>query len=280
MRRSALERGLFSLAVTVLLVAPAPALAEKLYSVWTLKQTISADAIDVRFGKPFLDQRLLPYLAAKLSAPAVMADGKQINEGTYLFAVYQADGQMAFCTVKDRSIGNAVKSAFVPALDKRPCFIDRDEDGRFELGFTVFDKYGSALTPSGNLSSATLIAKPVEFQIVDSVDFPYVWQFDYALTGSRIPEKTRIAVRFDNGKGFQMLSGEQQHAAPDTPLAFNLAFKIHHVTGDQASISLVVDPALYIVGESGGTFAPAALPAFVRQWQGVLPGALGGVDPA
>ena len=263
-RRPVARPVLSSLLVGASLIASTPAHAEKFYSVWRLQQTLPPDPIDARFSKPFLEQRLLPYRAAKLLAPATLADGTQINAGTYLFAVFQADGQQAFCTVKDRSIGNAVKSAFVPALDKRPCFVDADTDGNFDRIFTVFDKYGSALTPSGNLSSAVALAKPAAYQAVDPAEFPYKFLFDYALSGSRTPEKARIAVRFDNGKGFQPLTGEQQRSAPDTPLAMNIAVKIHRVTDDQASISIVADPALYIVGESGGYFAPAALPAYVR----------------
>ena len=103
-----------------------PTHAAKLYSVWTLVPQMPTGQIEVAKDAPFLVQRLLPYEAVRLEAPAVISPKSQLAAGTVLFKVYQADGKAAYCTLKDQSAGNVAKSLFIPAFDKRPCLIDAD----------------------------------------------------------------------------------------------------------------------------------------------------------
>jgi hypothetical protein len=214
-------------------------------------------------GKVFLEQRLLPYRLARLSGDAILPNGKQISAGTYLFIVYQQDGRAAYCTIKDQSGGNVSKSLFIPALDKRPCLVDADKDGKFESSFGVFDKYGSALTPSGNLSSAKPIAAPVSYNIVEPAEFPVVRKFSFTLTGSELA-KARIEVQYDNGTGYVPLENRVKDPVAGSPEALNLRADIETLQSNQAKMNLTIDPNRFVVGDSGGSFVTAFIPEFVN----------------
>lgn len=224
-------------------------------------------AIDAEFGKPFLVQRLLPYKLVQLSSDAQLNKKKKLPARTFLFAVYQNDGKLAYCTVKDQSLGNVAKSLFIPALDKRPCLVDANDDGKFEASFGVFDKYGSALTPSGNLSSAKPLIEPVAYEQVMPSQFPAVRRFQYSLAGSKDPLKSRIEVGFSNSdvSNFTPMTGWSKDSVPGSPAALNIVAKINEVVGDKAQIDVSAAPDLYIVGDSGGTFGAEPLPDFVEK---------------
>lgn len=260
MRQSLHSRTLICLA-TILLSSPAA--AKPLYSVWTAQPVGQTGKLEAEFGKPFLVQRILPYRLVRLSAEAVIDQKKTLSPQTHLVAVYQRDGKSAYCTVKDHSLGNVSKSFFIPALDKRPCLVDSDNDGQFEASFGAFDKYGSALTPSGNLSSAAPLVRPVPYEQLDPAQFPFVRQLDYALSGPKEAAKARIEVRFDNGSGFVRMQNQTKPVAPGSPAALNVVATIGTVNGDRAQIDVRVNPDLVIVGESGGTFGADPLPEFV-----------------
>lgn len=254
----------FALLGTLLAIA-APAAAKPLFSVWTLEEVGPVGAVDAEFGTPFLVQKLLPYKLVQLLGDAQLHGKGTIASQTYLFAVFQSDGQIAYCTVKDQSLGNVSKSMFIPALDKRPCLIDADDDGRFEASFGVFDKYGSALTPSGNLSSAKPLKLPVTYEKREPRQFPFVRQFDYALAGSKDPLKTRIDVRYDNGSGFKPMVNDSRRDSPTAPTALNVGATIERIVGDRAQITIAIKPDLVVVGESGGTFGAGPIPDFVKK---------------
>lgn len=265
MLRQAARTGVnWALAAIALTTSNSPVLAAPLTSVWTLEPLGPVGTIETDFGARFLEQRLLPYRLARLADEAQLANGKPIAAGTYLFVVYQADGQSAFCTIKDQSLGNVSKSMFIPALDKRPCLVDADRDGRFDASFGVFDKYGSALTPSGNLTSAKPLKQPAAYTIVDPQQFPVKRKFAYSLSGSKDPAKTRIAIEFDNGGGYVAWENYSTGSVSGEPSALNLRARIEGIAENRATIAISIDPALYLVGHSGGTFFAAPLPSFVK----------------
>lgn len=218
-----------------------------------------------RFGKPFLEMQLVPGRVVQLSTDAEWAPGKKIASGTLLFKVFQADGKSAYCTSKDMSGGNIAKSAFIPALDRRPCFVDTDGDGRFEAAFTVFDKYGSALTPSGNLNSAVKMAVPIAYQTAPAGAVPKLYRIAFALVGSRKPDKFGLEIRLK--KGDCNCIGELLYATPKRDGAklslANLTVTMQSVVGKDAAIELAIDPSALFFGNSGGSFygaSPAELP--------------------
>ncbi len=204
--------------------------------------------------QPFLEQRLLPFKLARLTEPAQLGEEKTLATGTYLFAVFQKDGQVAFCTSKDQSTSNVAKSLFIPLLDKRPCLIDQNRDGRFESAFTVFDKYGSALAPSGNLSSAEPLVAVSQYEFAAPSDYPVVRKLSYTLASIDNAKRRSISVRFDNGRGFKRMQSYSPDSTPDAPTALNVRAEVLDFDGESARIRVSSAPGVGILGDSLGTF--------------------------
>ena len=247
-------------AAAFLVSMSAPAQAERLYSIWQLNPTTETGERTVTFKNIILEQQLVPFKAARLSEDAVTGDGKTIPAATPLFLVFQDDGEQAFCTMKDRSSGNAAKSLFIPALDKRPCFVDRDRDGRFDVAFNVFDKYGSALAPSGDLKKAVGLRGGGTYVTIPGADFPSPYRFIFVLDGKREAAKARIDVSFDNGSGKPELGVARNERIGNAIKVLNTRFEVAAVSGETARLSIVPDREALVMGESGGTFGitPAA----------------------
>ena len=243
------------LAAIALVAAAAPAAAEPLTTLWTL-EPIAVPPTSVAYGDRFFEQRLLPGRLVRTSGqPAAKL----------LYLVYTADRRVAWCTFKDRSTGNVAKSLFIPALDKRPCYIDRDDDGRFDASFSVFDKYGSMATPSGNPGEVTPLPAPIAYQRVDPRLAPATMRVAFELGGSSDPARTRVTVAFAKGGGnrWDALVGETPRQG-NTLRVLNTALTIRSVSGKLATISLQVDPDVLVTGSSGGVLMPTRRPAFLR----------------
>ncbi|MXO58627.1 hypothetical protein GRI89_03605 [Altererythrobacter salegens] len=250
--------------VAMLAGVATPAHAEKLYSMWRLSPTTATGERTVAFNDVILEQQLQPLKAVRLSEAAVTQDGKTFAADTPLFRVFQDDGRQAYCTVKDRSPGNVAKSLFIPALDKRPCFVDRDGDRRFDAAFSVFDKYGSALAPSGDLKSAVNLQGGGAYAALDSAAFPSAFRFTFQLNGKREAAKARVDVSFDNGSGKPVLGVARNERTGSTLTVLNARFEFLEVTGEQARIVISPDSQALLMGESGGSFAVVdALPTFL-----------------
>jgi hypothetical protein len=249
--------------ITALFGLVAPACAKPLVSVWTLEPQGPVGAIAATFSKPFLEQRLLPLRLARLREDASLSSGKILPKGTYLFVVFQNDGQAAYCTIKDQSSGHVAKSFFIPILDKRPCLVDTNRDGIFEAAFSVFDKYGSALTPSGNLSSSKPLKVPAGYDLGSPKEFPVARRFSYALTGGHEIAKVKISVQYDNGSGYVNMQNFSPKDVPGEPSALNLTAKIVEIKDDVAKIDVRIDPDQYLLGDSGGAFGAGKLPDFI-----------------
>ncbi len=242
-----------------------PAQAERLYSVWKLEPTTETGSIAYQPDKPILIQRLLPYEAVRLKEPARIKKKKQLNANVILFKVYQADGQAAYCTLKDQSTGHTSKSLFIPVLDRRPCLVDEDGDGVFDKHFSVFDKYGSALTPSGNLSKAKDIYAPAAYEQVESSEFPVFRGFTFHLINADNPRKRTIGIGYDNGRGYTAWENRTLDSTPESPTALNVRVSDVRVQNGSGSLNVQVDPNVFIVGTSAGTFTVSDLPAFVQK---------------
>jgi hypothetical protein len=261
-------RAVASIAAVVAAFTTVPVAAEPLTSVWTLESAATVETRTVPFGKPFLEMQLVPARVVQIAGDAEWAPGKQVTAGTLLFKVYKADGQSAYCTAKDLSGKNAAKSLFIPALDNRPCFIDADHDGQFEAAFTVFDKYGSALTPSGNLNSATKMARPITYAMAPMGAVPKLYRVSFALVGSRKPEKFGIEVRLKKGEGNhigELLYAESQRDGAKLSFA-NMSVTMQNVVGKEAVIDLAIDPAMLFLGSSNGAFNGALPSALPKDW--------------
>lgn len=247
----------------VALVSAAAVGAAPLYSVWQLQPMGPLGEMQAVEGSTFLQQRLVPYRMVRLTEKAQWSKKSALDAGTYLFAVWQDDGRMAWCTTKDQSGGHVAKSLFIPMLDRRPCLVDQDGDGRFDSYFTVFDKYGSALTPSGNLASAKALVAPAAYASAPPAEFPVVRAFGYSLANLTNPQRRAIAVTYDNGGGAAPMVNTAPNSAPDALVALNLVAHILSVEGQTAQINVETIPGIFAVGDSGGTFGAARLPSFV-----------------
>ena len=218
------------------------------------------------YKKPFLTQRILPYRAVRLTSDAVLAGGKTIHSGTYLFLVFHDDGQFGFCSQKDRSLKNSMKSLFMPIMDKRPCFVDSNRDGIFESAFSVFDKYGTALTPSGNIASAQPLQTNATYEVVSPQTFPSTQKLSYAFSGKKDLPKMRVAVQYDNGSGYKPMQNESPDDQPGLLHVLNLLVEIDQLNADSVAITLTSDNDLYVVGDSSGYFRTEKLPPFMLNW--------------
>ncbi len=255
------------LAFTILVALPSAAISAPLTSAWLLEPDSDGGTISATFGKPFFTQRFVPFRLAQSEAAGDWAPGKILSKGSFLHKVFQGDGQAAWCTFKDQSVGNVAKSLFIPALDRRPCFLDRDADGRFDAVFTVFDKYGSALTPSGNISSAKPLVAPIPYTEIDPIKSPKTYRLSVFLTGSKVAEKARVGASFTSGDttGSELLVRNDRDGR--TIKTVNLAIDIQSITGNDAVLNVKIDRELLLLGDSGGAFSaatPAALPNMGR----------------
>ena len=237
----------------------APATAEPLTSLWTL-EPVATPASTVVWGQAIVEQRLLPFKLAKLDAPGAGLDAK-----TYLFLVYNAAGQVAYCTFKDSSGNHVAKSLFIPALDKRPCLVDSDGDGRFDQKFSVFEKYGSLATPSGNLSEAKLLPASIPYTLADPHDAPVSMKLEMNLAGQKSPEGFQVGVKLDKrGTGeWESLVGNPPRTG-NTLTILNAAITVTAVAGDKATTSVDIRSGVYLKGSSSGVIVPTELPNFLR----------------
>ena len=236
-----------------------PVVAEPLGTLWTLEAAERAPTT-VAYGQRFFEQRLLPIKLVRLTAPAAGAP-----TGSLLYLVYTTRHQIGWCTFKDRSAGNTAKSLFIPALDKRPCFFDRDGDGRLDATFSVFDKYGSMATPSGNPSDAVPLAQPVPFQSIDPHSAPEAMRIAFQLNGSSDPAKVRVTVVLAKGSRnrWDALIGDTPRQA-NMLRVLNTQLTVHSVVSKQAAIAIRTDPDVLVTGSSGGVLTTALRPAFLQ----------------
>ena len=248
----------FGAAIAVLSIA-APAVAEPLSTLWTLEAVEQAPT-EVAYGQRFFEQRLLPIKLIRVNAPAAGAPS-----GTLLYLVYTARHQIGWCTFKERSAGSAAKSLFIPALDKRPCFLDRDGDGRLDATFSVFDKYGSMATPSGNPGEAVPLPQPIGFQAVDPHSAPEAMRIAFQLGGSSDPAKVRVTVVLAKGSRnrWDAMIGHTPRQA-NVLRVLNAQLTVRSVVSKQAAITVRAEPDVLVTGSSGGVLETTGRPAFLQ----------------
>src|SRR3982750_2183989 len=95
-------------AAGALLLAAAPAAAERVETYWRLEPVQAETPTHVPFDAPFFEQRLLPVRLVALTEPPTVGD-KTLTAGTFLYLVFNADRKIGYCTIKDRSPGHQAK---------------------------------------------------------------------------------------------------------------------------------------------------------------------------
>ena len=231
---------------------PSIAAAEPLVSVWRLQTLSDTGEMSVKIGDIITEQKFVPDRLLVVKSVSSWAANKSIPENSYLFKVFQSDGRSAFCTFKDRSLNNAAKSLFLPVLDRRPCFIDNDLDGRFDAVFTVFDKYGSAITPSGDISSAKPLPDPIAYENADSSLTPKSYFLRMALSGSSKPGKTTLAGFYSLNEQLGTPVYLEVNRKEGFAAAMNVEVAIHSFSDKQANITVKTSPEVLLFGDSGG----------------------------
>lgn len=225
----------------------APAAAERLYTLWSF-DTPGERTFVVDYDQRFFVQRLLPAKLVRTKA----AFGT-VPAGAMLYAVYGAGRRIVYCTYKNRSLKNQASTLFIPMLDKRPCFIDADGDGRFDSTFSVFDKYGSMATPSGDTAKAQPLAQPLAYQPADPRQAPETMRVAFRIEGGKEPAKARVGVAFDKAgrdKWEQLVGTLPRDGATTTVL--NARVSVRSVVGKQATVAVQTEPGALVTGDSGG----------------------------
>jgi hypothetical protein len=242
--------GLFAIMAAAL---PSVASAEPLVSVWRLQSLSSDGNKSVKMGDIVTEQKFVPDRLVVVKPASSWAANKTLPENSYLFKVFQSDGKSAYCTFKDFSFNNVAKSLFLPVLDRRPCFIDNDLDGRFESVFTVFDKYGSWITPSGDISSAKPLPEPIVFENVDSSLTPKSYFLRMILSGSRKPGKTTLAGFYSMNEQLGTPVFLEVNRKEGFAAAMNVEVAIHSFSDKLANITVKTSPETLLFGSSGGS---------------------------
>jgi hypothetical protein len=251
--------------IVCLAAASTSASAERITTLWHLVPANPVPPSSVGWNQLFFEQRLLPVRLVRTTAAGDYG-GKTLPAGTYLYLVFNDDHQIAYCTLKDRSVGHAAATLFMPILDQRPCFVDEDNDGMFEKSFSVFDKYGGPPTVRGSIKAATPFGGQIPFTEVDPAELPYDLRASIAIRGKHDPRKARMSFQFSKGLGAQWYD-EWRRPGTDEPVydVLNTEVRINAVSGETADITVKYDPDAYMMTDNKNTLYGMHLPAFLRR---------------
>lgn len=171
-------------AAAAVVAAVSPASAEQIRTYWRLEAATGDGHRTVGPGTPILVDKLLPQRLVRLKQPAVPAGAdRAVAADTLLYVVVNAMGETGYCTLKDRSGGRQARTLFIPIADQRPCFVDRDRDGRFDASFSVYEPDTSLSPPQarGSISNAKAMAAPAAYEQVDVHAYPESMTLSYSL---------------------------------------------------------------------------------------------------
>lgn len=236
--------------------------AEVVHTIWEVEPPPGVTEIKAMRGDSFFGQRLLPIRMVRMTDPAL--DG-EVPAGTMLYLVYNDAQQIGFCTVIDRSAGKAAKGLFMPLGNKRPCFTDSDQDGKFDATFQVFDLLTSPPKVGGSIAGATPMSSKVGFEEIDRHLYPEKMRMVFNYEG-KAPEKIRVGVAFEDAGSavnWQSSRSEQVDGKWVVPI-LNARLWIMQAGGDLASFRLETDPTKYIQRVRGG-IRMIDKPAFLQE---------------
>ena len=245
-------------------LAASPAQAEPITAYWRLEPMMAAGPVSTDYERPFFQQRMLPAGLVRLSAAALPAGGNTpVAAGTYLYEVVNDTGKKGYCTLKDRSAGNAAKSLFIPALDRRPCFVDRDGDGRFDASFSVFEAYTllSPPQPRGSIDAAKPMAEAAGYAVVAPSEFPAQMTISYRLLEGKTLDRTRMRVTVERPGHSEYADRRRIREAEGVALeALGTVVIIKSAAEGRADIEVQVPPEQWVYAMDRGTVALPALP--------------------
>jgi len=241
--------------------------AEHITAYWQLESDRQSGPVEIARGTALLKQRLLPAKLARLTEAATPSgSATPVPAGTLVYLVVNDSGKRGWCTLKN--LAGAAKSLLLPVLDRRPCFVDSDGDGRFDASFSVFDIYSrlSPPQPRGDLNSAAPMAQPARYEAVDAHTYPEAMTLTYTLVGSQSAiNGVRMQVALDRPGHFDSVDVRSSNKTDVRTLqALGVALRLQSVTaGTVRGDLLVIEPG-YISGFTNGTLFLPKLPDAAR----------------
>lgn len=136
--------------------------------------------------------------------------------------------------------------------------MDQNGDGRLDASFGVFDKYGSVVTPSGDISSAKSMT-PAAINEIDPHDFPANYMLSFMLVGKRTQDGARLRVFLDK-EGHSPGNEFVSRGTSSNLEKVNISVKINYIKDENAEIVVSTDNGIGIVGYSGDVFIPSKVP--------------------
>lgn len=251
--------------VTAVALCCAPAAAERLYTYWKLDPITSEGRQVATYGSPFATQRLLPVRLVELQEPILVKRGNRtIEKGALLYLVFNKEGTLAYCTSKDFTTFGAKTGWGIPIADTRPCFLDSDNDGKFEAAFFVYDEFGTPPTARGSTGKAKPVT-PSAYAEVDPRRYRDDLKLNYTFEGSKVDNTQIAAATAGSGADFpwsrvKLVQTPQGHVAG----IFNTLVRVNSIEDGRLSIDIAYKPDVYIYAEDYGVYA-TELPAFLSR---------------
>lgn len=250
-------------AVAAAALAAAPAQSERIRTYWRLEPVAAEAPSRVAFGATFFEQRLLPVRLVELTEPAA-AGGETLARGTLFYLVFNDDGRIGYCMIKEGSAGAPNKLLSIPILNQRPCLVDSDSDGRFDKGFSAYQKYGGPPTARGSINSATPLPAAAGYRQVDVHNYPHDLRVSFRLTGKRDPAKARLGVKFSRNMGATWLPIKGVPTGGGALFSLlNADILVTGVEGDSAKLAMRWAEEVYLSTNNRNTLFWGPLPAFV-----------------
>lgn len=245
-------------------LAASPASAEHIIAYWKLATTTPLGRHTIPANEPTLVQSMIPIRLAELKQPAIPAGSdKPVPAGTLLYAVVNAAGEVGYCTIKDYSTGHLARTLFIPIADQRPCFVDRDGDGRLDASFSVFDADTklSPPQPRGSIAGAKPMTAPAAYARADEAAFPVPMTITYRLHPKVPLSKSYVRVTVDRP------GHHEWRDVYGTALGEGVRFRIlgalivaRPAPAGSADVEVAVAPEGYVFAHNRGTEFTPSLP--------------------
>lgn len=241
-----------------------PAAAERITTFWKLEPVTPTGARTVDAREPLLVEKMLPVRLVRLREPAVPAGSdKAVPAGAMLYLVVNSAGATGFCTLKDRSSGHQAKTLFIPVADQRPCFVDRDGDGRFDASFSAFEPYTRLSPPQarGSVDAAQPLAVKAAYEPVDIHEFTVPLTISYRLILRSTLAKSWLRATVDRPGHSDEVDIVGTAAAGGVRFAaLGALVTVRSADKEKADVQVLVAPAGYVYGNGSRTVFVPSLP--------------------
>lgn len=213
-------------------------------------------------GDVILKSQMTYAVMAVASADILGRDGKVMGnkrkilakKGDELFGVFSRNGQITYCSVKNKSPG-ALEGVFVINRDKHTCFIDSDSDGLFDKSYDLRTKWTHGLPIYYDVEdSGNLIPTPVQYTSIEPKSSSVIMHLEAYISnikkdGSRVTVGYRINSNL--GSEYMARSDNVDPNVANTIQSFNGAeFSISAISGTRVrgTINKGFEEGLFVTG--------------------------------